>query len=92
MNRQTEILRDLAEKHGIGIGQAEEVWQLFGRMINQTIANVKKNEKGLYNLEEFPVIHIDNFGKFIPRTKYINRLNKLKEEQNECIDNTSDIL
>ena len=70
MNRQTQILREVAERHGIQIGQAEEVWTLFGRMINQTIANVKKNEKGLHEVENFPVIHIDNFGKFIPRVKY----------------------
>jgi hypothetical protein len=83
MNRQTEILRQVAERHGIGIGQAEEVWTLFGRMINQTISNVKKNEDGFHEIENFPVIHIDNFGKFIPRVKYINRLNKLREDERQ---------
>ena len=83
MNRQTQILREVAERHGIQIGQAEEVWTLFGRMIYQTISNVKKNEKGLHEVENFPVIHIDNFGKFIPRVKYINRLNKLKEDESQ---------
>lgn len=88
---QKEILHQTAKRHGLTIGQAEEVWALFLQKIQLEISNPDKKTEGLYDVEKFPIIHIDNFGKFIPNLKTINYANhclKLKEKQNE--HNTSD--
>lgn len=89
MNRQVEILREVANRHGIGIGQAEEVWNLFGQTIGQTINKIEKNKDGIRDPDDFPIIHIDSFGKFIPRVSFIKRLNKLKLEKDGSKHNTT---
>lgn len=85
MNKQKEILLSIAKKHGLSISQAEEVWRLFGSKIASVISNSnKKNNDNLYDIEKFPVIHIDNFGKFFPSKRVIHHSNtNLKKKQDE---------
>jgi len=85
MNKQREILLSIAEKHGLNISQAEEVWRLFGSKIASVISDSnKKNDDNLYDIEKFPVIHIDNFGKFFPSKRVIHHSNtNLKKKQDE---------
>jgi protein-disulfide isomerase-like protein with CxxC motif len=75
-NTQREILQRLANKYGIGIMQAEEIFHLFGQFISQTIGQERRTEDGLYDIESFPVIHIDHFGKFIPNKMKLHHANK----------------
>ena len=84
MNKQQKILIEIAQRHGLTIGQAEEVWSLFGEKIATTISSPKKDEQGLFNIANFDTIHIDNFGKFLPNKRKINYANhciKLKQQQ-----------
>lgn len=84
MNRQQEILATIAKRHNITLGQAEEVWSLFGEKIATTVSSPKKDEDGLFNIDNFDTIHIDNFGKFLPNKRKINYANhciKLKQQQ-----------
>lgn len=84
MNRQQEILATIAKRHNITLGQAEEVWSLFGEKIASIISSPKKDEEGLFNIDNFDIIHIDNFGKFLPNKRKINYANhciKLKQQQ-----------
>ena len=84
MTRQQEILVTLAKRHGITIGQAEEIWNLLGEKINTVISSDKKNEEGQFILDKFDTIHIDNFGKFVPNKRKINYANhciKLKQQK-----------
>lgn len=84
MTRQQEILVTLAKRHGITIGQAEEIWNLLGEKINTVISSNKKNEEGQFILDKFDTIHIDNFGKFVPNKRKINYANhciKLKQQK-----------
>lgn len=86
MNRQQEILEKTARKHGLTLAQAEEIWNLFGTKIASVISKQDKLQEGLYNPDNFPVIHIDNFGKFIPDQRKIRHANHcltLKQKQNE---------
>jgi hypothetical protein len=84
MTRQREILVELAKHHGININQAEEIWNLLGGKIAEVISNSEKKTNGLYDIEKFPVIHIDNFGKFIPASRQIKHANyHLKNKNNE---------
>jgi hypothetical protein len=87
MNKQKEILNRLAKEHGITIGQAEEIWKLLIDKIATTISDPdKRNDDGLYDPDKFPIIHIDNFGKFIPnlRTlKYANVYLKKAQEKDD---------
>tara|TARA_R110000851_G_scaffold300630_2_gene456844 strand:+ start:230 stop:505 length:276 start_codon:yes stop_codon:yes gene_type:complete len=90
MNKQKAILNRLAKEHGITIGQAEEIWKLLVDKIAITISDPdKKGEDNLYDIEKFPIIHIDNFGKFIPNVKnltYANiHLKKRFEEDDKSI-------
>ena len=86
MNRQRDILESIAKKHGLTLAQAEEIWNLFGTKISEVISKQDKLENNIYNPDKFPVIHIDNFGKFIPdqrRIRHANHCLTLKQKQNE---------
>lgn len=84
VNRQQEILITIARRHNITLGQAEEIWSLFSEKIATTISSPKKDDQGLFDINNFDIIHIDNFGKFVPIKRKINYANhciKLKQEQ-----------
>lgn len=85
-SRQQDILVSLARRHGITIGQAEEIWSFFGSTIATHISSAEKNEEGYFIEDSFPIIHIENFGKFVPnkrRIKYANHCITYKKKQNE---------
>lgn len=75
MSRQTEILISIAKKYNLNIQDVEYVWQYFCDKIHHEISKNKKIDN-LYSPENFPVIHIDNFGKFVPIEKNIKYANK----------------
>ena len=79
--KQKIILNDLAKKHNISIGQAEEIFSLFVDKIATTISEEDKMEDGLYVADRFKTIHIDNFGKFIPNLNKITYANKYLEKK-----------
>jgi len=83
MSKQKEILKRTAERHGLTIAQAEEIWNLFGGKIHEVISNPDKKSEGEYDVEKFPIIHIDNFGKFIPNKRKIRHANHCLKKQNE---------
>lgn len=88
MTKQREILLATAKRHGLNIGQAEEVWNLIGGKIAEVISDLDKKTDELYDDNKFQVIHIDNFGKFIPNknkirhANYCLRLKIKKDERN----------
>ena len=76
MNSQKEI-------HGIKISQAEEIWKLMGSKVAEVISSDHKTNN-LFDENKFPIIHIDNFGKFIPNKRKINHANYcIKKKQDE---------
>ena len=79
--KQKIILNELAKKHNISIGQAEEIFSLFVDKIATTISEEDKMEDGLYVADRFKTIHIDNFGKFIPNLNKITYANKYLEKK-----------
>jgi nucleoid DNA-binding protein len=90
-SRQQEVIVKLARLHGITMGQAEEIWSSFGSTIATHISSAQKNDDGYFIEDSFPIIHIENFGKFVPnkrRIKYANHCITYKKKQNE--HNTSD--
>ena len=90
-HRQQEILVEMARRHGITIGQAEDIWSSFGSTIATHVSSATKDEEGFFIEDSFPVIHIENFGKFVPnkrRIKYANHCITYKKKQNE--HNTTD--
>lgn len=87
MTKQREILLAIAKRHGLNIGQAEEVWNLIGGKIAEVIGDLDKKTDELYDNDKFQVIHIDNFGKFIPnknRIRHANYCLRLKIKKDEC--------
>jgi nucleoid DNA-binding protein len=85
MRSQKDILMEVASRHGLNQTQAEDIWNLIGGKIAEVISKNDKKVDGLYDVEKFPVIHIDNFGKFIPDNRKIRHANfclKAKHESN----------
>jgi nucleoid DNA-binding protein len=86
MNRQQEeILDATAAEFGLTQGQAEEIFRLLCNRISVEISSDHKTD-GLFDNAKFKVLHIDNFGKFIPNQRKIRHANfcltkKLKPEQ-----------
>jgi hypothetical protein len=86
MTKQREILLAIAKRHGLNIGQAEEVWNLIGGKIAEVISDLDKKTDELYDDNKFHVIHVDNFGKFIPnknRIRHANHCLRLKIKKDE---------
>ena len=83
MNKQREILELTAERHGLTISQAEEIFNLLGAKIAEVISKQDKKVNNLYDPEKFPVIHIDHLGKFIPNQRKIRHANY-------CLKNKTD--
>lgn len=83
MNKQKEILKKIAASHGVSLSQAEEIWKLIGNKIADVISSDHKTD-GIFDENKFPIIHIDNFGKFIPNKRKINHANFcIKKKKNE---------
>lgn len=93
-SRQKDILNDIARRHGITIAQAEEIWDSFGKTIAKHISSNHRDEDNKFNLDKFPIVHIEHLGKFIPRKKKINYANYCldKNKPYDTEDNTSDNL
>jgi len=83
MNKQKEILKKIAASHGVSLSQAEEIWKLIGNKIADVISSDHKTD-GIFDEDKFPIVHIDNFGKFIPNKRKINHANFcIKKKKNE---------
>jgi nucleoid DNA-binding protein len=80
--KQKKILNELAAKHNIPIKQAEEIYSLFVGKIADTISAPDKMVDGLYDIERFPTIHVDNFGKFVPDARKIRHANNNLKKRN----------
>tara|TARA_R110001632_G_scaffold217922_1_gene346799 strand:- start:110 stop:379 length:270 start_codon:yes stop_codon:yes gene_type:complete len=89
MDKQDVILRQLAKDYGINIGQAEEIWRLFINKIHLEISDTNKRTEGIYDINKFPLIHIENFGKFIPSKKKVDFVNS-RFERKQLKKNTDD--
>jgi nucleoid DNA-binding protein len=75
INRQQDnILKETAKDFGITQGQAEEIFRLFCNRVSEEISSDHKTD-GLFDTTKFKVIHIDNFGKFIPNQRKIRHAN-----------------
>jgi nucleoid DNA-binding protein len=83
MKKQKKIINDLAAAHNISIGHAEEIFSLFVEKIASTMSEPNKLVDGLYDIDNFPTIHIDNFGKFVPDSRKIHHANiQLEKKKN----------
>jgi len=89
MTRQEEILMETAKYYGLTKAQAEEIWALFGAKIADTISKQDKLVDNQYNPEKFPVIHIDNFGKFIPDQRKLRHANHCLTLKNKSYEQTA---
>jgi nucleoid DNA-binding protein len=84
MNRQEEIIKEICVLHGITFNQGQEIFDLIFRFVGVVIAKEDNiNSDGEYVIENFKSIHIDNFGKFIPKTKRIALSNRLMKKHKE---------
>jgi hypothetical protein len=81
MTKQKEILVRIAKEHGLQIQQAEEIWKLLTDKVFYEISKKDKMVNGVYDSEKFKIIHVDNFGKFIPNKRNINHANMCLEQK-----------
>jgi hypothetical protein len=91
MNKQEEILVNLARRHNLTLAQAREVFDLLGSKIADTISDVNKKTDNIYDADKFSIIHIDHLGKFIPNQRKIRHANYcLINKNNQQDDNTDE--
>jgi hypothetical protein len=76
MSKQKDILHATARRHGLNISQANEVWDLLGSKIAEIISSSHTSGE-ILDPDNFKIIHIDNFGKFIPNKRKIMQRNKI---------------
>jgi hypothetical protein len=81
MTRQQQILKEVAKRNGIPDYQVEEIWRLFTQGLSAEMSIKRKDDDNKFIVEDFPIIHVDNFGKFTPRINFIKRLNKLQKHK-----------
>jgi ribosomal protein S15P/S13E len=83
---------EIARRNGVTVTQAEEIWNSFGATIAKHISSNHRDENNKFNLDKFPVINIQHFGKFIPRKKKINYANYCidKNQSYDTENNTTD--
>ena len=91
-SRQRDILLEIARRNGVSVAQAEEIWNSFGATIAKHIGSNHRDDDNKFNLDKFPVINIQHFGKFIPRKKKINYANYCidKNQPYDTEHNTAD--
>ena len=91
-SRQRDILLEIARRNGVSVAQAEEIWNSFGLTIAKHISSNHRDDDNKFNLDKFPVINIQHFGKFIPRKKKINYANYCidKNQPYDTEHNTTD--
>lgn len=91
-SRQRDILLEVARRNNVSVAQAEEIWNSFGATIAKHISSNHRDEDNKFNLDKFPVINIQHFGKFIPRKKKINYANYCidKNQPYDTEHNTTD--
>lgn len=83
IDEQREILIKVAQKHGVLLAQADEVWNLFEKKLVECIAEGQsKDEQGFHDITKLQTIHIDNFGKFTPNPKVIKQINNYIKRKN----------
>ena len=78
MNKQKEILKKIADTHGINITQAEEIWKLLGNKIANVISSDHKTD-GLFG---------GNLGDI--QNNWIGRLQALYGQQSTSAKESSD--
>jgi hypothetical protein len=83
MSKQRDILIETAKRHGLTITQAEEIWNSIGGKVAEVISNPDKKSGVEYDPAKFQVIHIDNFGKFIPDQVKIRHANYCLNKKHE---------
>lgn len=85
MTRQEQILLEVAKKHNINIGKARHAFYCIGKKAEEIINHPDNfnEETGMFNTDKFKIFSIIKLGKFIPKTNYINRRNKIKQERHE---------
>lgn len=83
MIRQQQILKEIANRNGLPDYQVEEIWLQFIHGLSSQIGVIRKDENKKFIPEDFPIIHVDNFGKFTPRINMIKRLNKLQKHKTD---------
>lgn len=83
MSKQRDILIETAKRHGLTMTQGEEIWNAIGGKIAEVISNPDKKSGEEYDPAKFLVIHIDNFGKFIPDQRRIRHANFCLKSKHE---------
>lgn len=85
MTKQDKIIYEIAHKHGIPEAQAKEIFELHCNAIKGIISDPSTKENGKFIIDNFKSFSIGMFGKFVPKKRQIDFLNKLFEErENEC--------
>ena len=86
INRQTEIMKQVAEMNGVSYSEVVRIFDSLGRTINSVITANCSDEQGLVDIDKLKCISVVGFGKFYPKKgflKYRNEARKNNIENNK---------
>lgn len=89
LSRQDEIIREVAQRHGIPIMKAVEVWESYVKTIKKIIVDDNHLEDGLFTPDKYRTVCVLGLGRFYPNVKYMNKMNELRIEKKKNKDNGS---
>lgn len=87
LSRQDEIIREVAQRHGIPIMKAVEVWESYVKTIKKIIVDDNHLEDGLFTPDKYKTVCVLGLGRFYPNVKYMNKMNELRIEKRKNKDN-----
>jgi len=72
---QRAAIDKVAKENELTKKQVEDIFSKLCEYTREQMQSFEENEVGVKNLESFKIIHIQNFGKFIPNKKMIKAVN-----------------
>ena len=89
LSRQDEIIREVAQRHGIPIMKAVDVWESYIKTIKKIIVDDNHQEDGLFVPDKYKTVCVLGLGRFYPNVKYMNKMNELRIEKRKNKENGS---
>lgn len=89
LSRQDEIIREVAQRHGIPIMKAVEAWESYVKTIKKIIVDDNHQEDGLFVPDKYKTVCVLGLGRFYPNVKYMNKMNEIRIEKRKNKDNGS---
>ena len=73
---QNKIIEQVGAKNNMSKQDSMKAYYKICEFLSHTISSTKRNDDGTFNPDNFKVLHITNFGKFVPNKLKVIQMNK----------------